>query len=293
MKRDSLIGYLLILPTFIVLVGVIVYPLLTAIDMSFHTIILTKPQLGRPLVGLENYSTVIAASTFSNAIQKTIIWTGINLVVQLVLGTAIALLLHEQFFGRSFARGLMLIPWVTPSVVAVLSWTWMYDGSFGIINDILVRLGIIERGVAWLGNTGTAMPAVIVESVWKGTPFVMVMILAALQTVPQELLDAAKVDGAGAWRRFANITLPLIMPTMMIAATLTTIYTFNNFNAIWLMTEGGPLRATETLTILIYNTAFRAFDLGQASAIGVISLIILFGFVVIFGRRYIQSEIDL
>jgi multiple sugar transport system permease protein len=293
MKRESLIGYLLILPTFIVLVGVIVYPLITAIDMSFHQIILTKPQLGRPFIGLDNYTAVISAPFFSNAIQKTVIWTGINLAVQLVLGTAIALLLHEKFFGRSFARGLLLVPWVTPSVVAVLSWTWMYDGSFGIINDILLRLGIIPKTVAWLGNTGTAMPSVIVESIWKGTPFVMIMILAALQAVPPELMDAAQVDGAGAWQRFTSITLPLIMPTMMIAATLTTIYTFNNFNSIWLMTEGGPLRATETLTILVYNTAFRAFDLGQASAIGVISLVILFGFVIIFGRRYIRSEIDL
>jgi multiple sugar transport system permease protein len=293
MKRASLIGYLLILPTFIVLIGVIVYPLVTAIDMSFHQIILTKPQLGRPFIGLDNYTAVILAPFFSNAIQKTIVWTGVNLVVQLVLGTAIALLLHEQFVGRSIVRGLMLIPWVTPSVVAVLSWTWMYDGSFGIINDVLVRLGLIERGVAWLGNTATAMPSVIIESVWKGTPFVMIMILAALQAVPHELMDAAKVDGADAWQRFAHITLPLIMPTMMIAATLTTIYTFNNFNSIWLMTEGGPLRATETLTILVYNTAFRSFDLGQASAIGVVSLLILFCFVVIFGRRYIRSEISL
>jgi multiple sugar transport system permease protein len=177
-------------------------------------------------------------------------------------------------------------------VVAVLTWRWMYDAQFGVINRLLEGVGIIDRGVAWLGNVETAMGAVIVESVWKGTPFVFVMLLAALQAVPAELYDAAKVDGADGWRRLLYVTLPTIAPTLAIAATLTTVYTFNNFNSIWLMTEGGPLRATETLTILVYKQAFQSFNMGQATAIGVITFLALLLFVLLFGRSYLRGQLE-
>jgi multiple sugar transport system permease protein len=168
----------------------------------------------------------------------------------------------------------------------------MYDAQFGVINRLLEALGVIDRGVAWLGNVDTAMGAVIVESVWKGTPFVFVMLLAALQAVPPELHDAAKVDGADGLRRLRHVTLPTIAPTLAIAATLTTVYTFNNFNSIWLMTEGGPLRATETLTILVYKQAFQSFDLGRATAIGAITFLALLAFVLLFGRTYLRAQMD-
>ena len=292
MKRDRWIGYLLILPAVFVIFCVFFYPLFTAVDMSLHKFILTKPG-SQPFVGLKNYWDLIKNPIFSNSLEKTAIWTGVNLFAQLFFGILVALLLNQNFRGRALARAAVLVPWVTPSVVAVLSWRWMYDAQFGIINDLLVKLGLIEKGIAWLGNTNTAMAAVIVESIWKGTPFVAIMILASLQTVPKDMYDAAKVDGAGSIACFFNVTVPLIMPTLMIAATLTTIYTFNSFNAIWLMTEGGPLRATETLTMLVYTLAFRDFNFGQASAAGVITLLVLLVFVILFGRRYIRSEMNL
>ncbi len=291
-KQDKWIGALLISPAFIAIFAVLVYPLFRAIWMSFHKIILTKPKLGQPFIGLENYIEVINSPIFINGMQKTFTWLFFNLILQMILGTLIALLLNESFHGRGLARSLLLIPWVVPSVVAMLTWRWMYDAEFGLINQFLKDIGIIEKGIAFLGNTETAMPAVILSSVWKGTPFVMLMILAALQTVPRELYDSAKVDGANSFQSFLHITFPLILPTFIIAATLTVIYTFNNFNAIWLMTEGGPLRATETLPILVYTLAFRNFNLGQASAVGVLTLLILFGFVLLFGRRYLQSQVD-
>jgi multiple sugar transport system permease protein len=291
-KREQWHGYLLIAPAFMAIFALLVYPLGRAIYMSFHKIILTQPKLGQPFIGLQNYMDVVNAPFFLNAIDKTFVWLFFNLVLQMLLGTLIALLLNESFRGRGLVRGLMLIPWVTPSVVAMLTWRWMYDAEFGIINQFLKDVGLIEKGIAWLGNVNTAMPAVILESVWKGTPFVMLMILAALQAVPRELHEAAKVDGANPFQAFFGITMPLIMPTFIVASTLTVIYTFNNFNAIWLMTEGGPLRATETLPILVYTLGFRNFNLGQSSAVGVLTLLILLGFVVVFGRRYIKSQID-
>lgn len=289
----NLPGYLLIAPAFLAIFAVLIYPLIYAVGLSLRKVVLTAPAGGRPFVGLDNYGAVLAAPYFWNAVEKTFVWTAANLVLQMVLGLALALLLNESFRGRGVARAALLIPWVIPSVVAMLNWRWMYDAQFGVINALLVQLGIIEKGVAWLGNTNTAMPAIIVASVWKGTPFVMVMLLAALQAIPADTYDAARVDGAGRLGTLRYVTLPLIMPTLTIAATLTTIYTFNNFNAIWLMTEGGPLRATETLTILVYTAGFREFNLGRASAIGVITFLVLLIFVVVFGRHYVKSEVEL
>ncbi len=293
MRHDRWTGYLLIAPAFLALFGVIGYPLIRAFLMSLHEIILTDPGLGQPYVGLANYVASITNPLFAGALWRSAVWTGVNLVIQMVLGLAIALVLNEPFPWRGLARGITLIPWVTPSVVSVLTWRWMYDAQFGVINAALVGLGIVSQPVVWLGNTQTALWAVIGESIWKGTPFVAIMLLAALQAVPNELYDVAKVDGANAWKRLTHITLPLILPTLIIAATLTTIFTFNNFNAIWLMTQGGPLHATETLTILVYNQAFVAFDMGQATAIGMITFFILLVFVAIFGRYYIKSELNL
>ena len=289
MKRNW-IGCLLIAPAFILLAAVIAYPVGQAFWMSLHKIILIRPDLGRPFIGLENYIDVIQADFFWNSIRVSLIWTFVNLGAQLVLGMIVALLLNQRFRGRGLARGMVLIPWITPSVVAALTWRWMYDAEFGLVNAILMRLGLLENTIAWLGNTNTALWAVIVESIWKGTPFVTIMLLASLQTIPEELYDAAQVDGAGPWLRYRFITFPLILPTVIIAATLTTIYTFNNFNAIWLMTAGGPLRSTETLTIMVYRQAFQQFNMGTSTASGMIVFAILFVFVLFFGRYYIKAQ---
>lgn len=287
----ALTGYLLVAPAVLVLAAVIGYPLVQAAVMSLHKVVLIQGG-DSPFVGLQNYIDVVTADYFLADLRTTGVWVAVNLAAQVAIGLGIALLLNARFPGRGLARGLMLIPWVTPSVVSLLTWRWMYDAQFGVINAALTGLGIIERGRAWLGNTDTALWAVIAESVWKGTPFVFVMLLAALQAVPRELYDSARVDGANTWHAFRHITIPMIMPTLLIAATLTTIYTFNNFNAIWLLTEGGPLRATETLTILVYKQAFQAFNLGQATASGMLTFLILLVFVVIFGRGYIRSQVD-
>ncbi|MFW6182734.1 MAG: carbohydrate ABC transporter permease [Chloroflexota bacterium] len=285
-------GYLLIAPAFLLLGAVIVYPVGRALWMSLHEIVLTNPGGDTPFIGIQNYVEIIQKPYFWNSIENTVVWTLSNLVVQIILGTGVAVLLNQRFPLRALVRGVVLIPWITPSVVAALTWRWMYDAEFGIINAVLMRLGLLEQTIAWLGNTNTAMWAVIVESIWKGTPFVTVMILAVLQAVPDELYDAAKVDGADGIKRFRYVTLPLILPTIIIAATLTTIYTFNNFNAIWLLTGGGPLRATETLTILVYREAFQQFNLGTSTAAGMIVFFILFVAVVLFGRYYIKAQTE-
>lgn len=264
-KIERHLGKILVAPALIGLFIVVVYPLFMNIFMSFQEIKLTRPDL-QGWIGFENYKALFSDAVFHKAIVNTIIWTLLGVGLQLLIALPIALLLNVDFSGRGFYRGALLIPWIMPSVVAAYTWVWMYDGSFGIINHILVQLNIISEPIIWLGNTNTALYAVIAEHVWKSFPFPMVMLLASLQTISKDLYEAADVDGANGWEKFIYITIPQIMPTLALCTVFITIWTFNSFENIWLMTEGGPLNASETLTTFVYKIAFQRFDLGMASS---------------------------
>lgn len=281
-RREQLTGYALLLPTLAVLALVIVYPVVDGIRISLMRMRLTSTSEPR-YVGLDNYLDLFGDDKFWSTLRTTTVWTVSNVVAQLVLGLALAVLLNEQLKARGLYRSIALIPYIVPSVAAALIWRWMYDGSAGIINAILLRLGVIDSYQQWLGEISTAMPAVIIESVWKGTPFVMILLLAGLQTIAPEYYEAAAIDGASAWQRFLQITLPLLRPSLAVATILTTVYTVNNFNAIWLMTQGGPLGSTEILFTWAYKLAFDRFDFGMAATVSVV----LFGILAIFAAIYI------
>lgn len=283
-RRENITGVLLVCPALALLFSVILYPLLLNIKMSFQKILMMKPYLGTPFTGLTNYSNTLHDPVFWKAAWQTVVWTLSSVGLQILLGLLVALLLNMPIKGRGFFRGLMLIPWVTPGVVAALTWRWMYDGQFGILNHFLVKTGLISEPIIWLGNYHTALFAVIVEHAWKNFPFAAVMLLAALQTIPGELYEAAEVDGASGWQSFIHVTLPQILPTLMLTTLLTTIWTFNNFDTIWLMTEGGPSNATEVLTTYVYKAAFQAFNLGKSASISVLMFLMLFGLVMIYSR---------
>ncbi|HZH53765.1 MAG TPA: sugar ABC transporter permease [Microvirga sp.] len=260
--------YLMVFPAVLLVLGVVVYPVLSGISWSFYDITLRKLNSGGvTFVGLRNFERVFADPVFVQASMNTLVWVVLNVIAQLGLGLALALLLHRPVRAIGFFRSGILVPWVVPSVVAVLTWRWMYDPSVGIVNELLVRLGIIESYRPWLGDTATSLYAVTVESIWKGTPFVMLLLLAALQLVPASILEAASMDGASGWRKLWYVILPQIRVSFAIAAVLTFILTVNNFNAIWLMTEGGPLNSSEILFTLAYKYGFQRFDLGLASAV--------------------------
>ncbi|MDO9526525.1 MAG: sugar ABC transporter permease, partial [Gemmobacter sp.] len=245
-RGAQLYPYLMVLPAIIVVVGVVLYPVVTGIMYAFYDV--TLRTLNRDMVtfvGLRNFERVFADPVFYLAFWNTTIWVALNVVAQLSLGLALALLLNTPRRGIGLFRSGILVPWVIPSVVAVLTWRWMYDPSVGIVNELLVRMGWIDSYHAWLGDTNTALLAVAVESIWKGTPFVMLLLLAALQLVPRSILEAASMDGASGWRQLWYVILPQIRVSFAIAAVLTFILTVNNFNAIWLMTEGGPLNSSE------------------------------------------------
>jgi ABC-type sugar transport system permease subunit len=260
--------YLLVLPAFIIVVGVVIYPVLSGIWYAFHDVTLRTLNRGTiSFVGLRNFERAFADPVFAQAAWNTVAWVVLNVVAQLSLGLALALLLNRPRRGIGAFRAGILIPWVIPSVVAVLTWRWMYEPTVGIANELLLRVGLIAEYRPWLGDTATALLAVTVESVWKGTPFVMLLLLAALQMVPRSVIEAAEMDGASGWRKLWHVILPQIRVAFAIAAVLTFILTVNNFNAIWLMTEGGPLHSSEILFTLAYRYGFQRFDLGLASAI--------------------------
>jgi multiple sugar transport system permease protein len=279
---DRAFGYGLLLPALAMLGLVIVYPVLNGIRISFMRWRLTST--AEPsYVGFDNFIELFNDDRFWETLRTTVTWTLSNVVLQMVLGLGLALLLNEQLKVRGLYRSIALIPYIVPSVCAALIWRWMYDGSSGIINALLYQAGVIDDYRPWLGEVDTALPAVIVESVWKGTPFVMIMLLAGLQTISPEYHEAGAIDGAGPWRRLRDITLPLLQPTLAVATILTTVYTVNNFNAIWLMTQGGPLGSTDILFTSAYKMAFERYDFGMAATMSVV----LFGMLAVLGAIYI------
>ena len=270
-------GYLLVVPACIAIFLVSIYPMLYGISLAFQNYTLTKANSDdfRTFAGLKNFIEIFKQSEYIQACQNTLFWTLTNVIVQVVLAVLIALALNRKIKGRGFFRTTALIPWAVPSVIAALTFRFLYDANVGIINAVLKKLGILADGISWLGNLETARWAVVIESIWKGTPFVMIFVLAALQSVPHEMYESARVDGAGGVKTFFKITLPMIKETLGIATILTTIGTINNFNAVRLMTQSGPLGSTEIMFTYAYRRAFSAHNFGQAAAISVIMFIII------------------
>ncbi len=275
--KKNWVGYLLVLPTFIAIICVAIYPMIHGITIAFQNYSLTRSSEPdyQTFNGIENFITILNQPEFLQSVFNTAIWTISNVAVQVILAILISLMLNKELKGRSFFRTASLIPWAIPSVIAALTFKFLYDTNVGIINIILVKLGVLTEGVSWLGNLDTARWAVIIESIWKGTPFVMIFILAALQTVPNELYESATVDGAGKMLTFFKITLPMIKEPLAIATILTTIGTINNFNAVWLMTQGGPLGSTEIMFTYAYKRAYGSYEFGEAAAISTIMFIFI------------------
>ncbi len=289
-QKQKLWGILLILPAAVLLFSVVIYPLVYNLIMSFQDFVLIRPEAGTPFVGLENYISVLNDSVFWRALRNTIVWVIGVVSIQMILGVTAAILLNQKLRGRGFFRGLMLLPWVTPGVVAALTFMWMYDAQFGILNHILVELGLLDAGIAWLGDSSYALGAVMLVQIWKNFPFVMVLCLAALQAVPNQLYESAKVDGANFLQQTFYISLPYIKHTLYLAGVLSTIWTFNSFEIVWILTQGGPAYASEIMTTYVYSRAFQGFDMGEAGAIAVIMFTILFFFVGAFGKKAIGGN---
>jgi multiple sugar transport system permease protein len=262
---------LLMAPGTLLTAACILVPVLYAVQLSFYRL---DSFIATPVwVGLGNYARVLQEARFWNGLANGLVYSLATIVLQLVLGIAIALLLDQAFRGWAWVQGVSLLPYVLPTVVVALTWRWMLDGSLGIITVWARRLGLGVTG--WFDSPALAMTVIVVVSVWIWTPFVSTAFLAALKTVPQELYEAARVDGAGAWQRLVYVVVPAVRPVLIVIVLLRGIWMFNKFDIIWLLTHGGPLEATEHLPILSYVLTFTLFDIGGGAAVATISFILL------------------
>lgn len=271
--------YLFIGPALVYLAIFVMVPLGRGIQLSFTDTRLINPNGGSP-VGLDNYAELVASDRFWNSFIVTIVYTGAIVFFSLILGTLAAILLNRPFRGRALSRAIMTFPYATPNVAVALIFIWMYNQSNGIFNESLAVLGIGQVG--WLEDPDYGMISVVLATLWKVTPFVMLVVLAALQSVPEELYEATRVDGADALSTFRAIVLPHLMPTIRIIALLMTIWSIRRFEIIFLLTGGGPVESTNTLVINIYQQAFQQQKLGLAAAIGVLGLLLSLIVTVVF-----------
>ena len=233
-------GYLLILPSMVVIFSIIIWPILYSIYLSFHQLYLVRPK-EFPFVGLENYLKILSNRVFWAAVGRTFYFTGISGGAEIILGLGIALVLNQDFKGRAFMRGLIILPWALSSVVNGMMWKWIYDGRYGALNGILLQLGWIDSYKIWLADPKVAMNFVIIAKIWKETPVGVLFILASLQTIPSSLYEAAKVDGASTFRRFIHITLPLLRPILLLLIVIKSVWAIrDSFDIVYMITRGGP-----------------------------------------------------
>ena len=268
------LAYILILPSVLLLGGIILYPLFKVFWMSFFDI---EPMYHTQAIfsGVKNYLKILNDSNFRNTLLQTAYWTFGSVIIQFVLGLTAAFILNETFRGRGLARSLLLIPWAMPSVVGALAWKWMYHGQYGLLNYILRSLRLISHIVGLLVNRSTARASVIITNSWRGFPFMMLMLLAGLQNIPKNISEAAAVDGASFWQQLWYIILPLLKPVIFVVTLLSSIWTFNNFTYIYILTGGGPAGKTDILVTFVYKQGFEYFHFGYAATLSVVLFLVV------------------
>lgn len=280
MQKDS--GTKFVLPALSVITLVAVFPVFYVFYLSLHKKVLTFNISN--FIGFDNYITLFADSRFWNALKNTIYFTGVSVAFELLLGLSIAVLLNRAFKGKGFMRAVVLIPWTIPTVVSAKMWEWIYNTDFGILNYI------IGTKVNWLGSPFWAINAAIFMDVWKTTPFVALLLIAGLQVIPKDLYHAAKVDGAGNWYIFRKITLPLLMPVILVVLIFRTLDAFRVFDAIYVLTGGGPANTTETLSIYAYKVLFQLLQFGYGSTLSVIVFVCV-GLISVFYVRLLSRSV--
>jgi multiple sugar transport system permease protein len=275
---EGMKGFLFVAPSLVLLFAFAAYPLGSSLWLSLQEVEVFSNQ--HQFVGLRNYSELLSASDFWSSLWKGLVFSVATVVLQLLAGIGTALLLNNAFRGRALVRGLILFPFVVPTIVAILIWKWMLNDLYGIVNLFLLRIGAIHEGIAWLGSPGLAMASVIVVNVWMFFPFITIQVLARLQVIPVELYEAARVDGAGSLQRFRYVVLPELRSTILLVVFIRGLWMFNKFDTIWLLTQGGPVGRTQTLPILAYLKAFQEYQLGAGAAASacIFMLLALFGF---------------
>jgi len=271
----------LLLPATAYILAIVAYPLFDTIVLSFTNAAL-RPTYD--FIGWANYERIFGAGNFTEVIVRTFIWTFFSVALKMIIGTCGAVLLNAAIPGRTIFRILTMPPWVVPMAIGIFMWGWMYNGQFGMISGLLQNFGILDRPFPFLAYGNSAFWATIVTDVWIGVPMVTIYLLAASQSIPKDLYEAAWTDGAGRFYRFRRITLPLMMPAMLTMSLLSLIATFNSFDIIWILTQGGPSGSTTTMIIDTYKTAIGSYRYGEGAARAVVICIFVSLFCIVYFR---------
>ena len=283
MKRPSE-PLLFLLPALLITALVVLVPALQTLWLSLHHFVLFDPD-SWSFVGLKNFADILADDLFWVSLGNSAAWVVAAVGLQFLLGLVTALLLNQTFCGRSAARALVVVPWALPSVIIGLMWTWMYDLNLGVINDLLMRTGLIQAPVPWLSQPSTALAAVVLALIWQGFPFFTVMLLAGLQSIPAEQYEAAEMDGATRWQSLWHVTLPGLRGVIATALLLRVIWVANSLDVILVMTGGGPGFSTHTLPLYAFLKAYSGMEFGYASALSVMLTLMLLAVVAVYVRR--------
>ena len=267
--------YLYVMPALVVMLIVIAYPVYYTIDLSFFRTPASLQLRDKTFIGFDNYGAILSSASFWKVTGNTLIWTVFSTLFAFVLGLGAALALHREFMGRGLLRGLLLIPWVVSAVAASYVWKWLYHSDFGAIGALSVQLGFTFEPINFVDNTTTVLPSLIAVNVWKEFSFAMIMLMAGLQTVPEQLIRAAQVDGASAWQRFWHVTFPHLRGVSTVTVLLLMVINFNSFIIPWIMTGGGPAGASDIWITQIYQLAFGRQRWGVASAYSVILFVVM------------------
>jgi len=284
---DGQIGFILVLPALVLFGIIILYPLLSSMYMAFLDKSLVFP--GEEFVGFENITRALRRD-FMPLLNITLVFTTGATLLPFIIGFAVALILNGRIPARGFWRGMFLLPWLIPSVVVAFLWMWMFNANYGVINGLLRELGLITENINFLGSRQMAMWSVIIAKTWNTFPWIAVMVLAGLQTIPGELYEAAAIDGANRLQSFWNITIPGVRGVLSTVLLLSFIWNFQHLETIYVMTTGGPGTATTTFAIGVYKAAFQARDLGEAGAIGLLWMALLSVIVIVYLRFAVREE---
>lgn len=284
-KREEVtLAVVLMAPAMLIIALVTVYPFLRSFWISLHKWNLTRPQEGRPFIGLDNYLFILKDPLFHDSLRVTLVFTVAAVTLEILLAIGIALMLNRPFRGQWLVRMLALLPWAIPSVVNGIMWKWILNPSYGSLNGLLYSMGLIDKYVIWLGDPELSLAMIVIADIWKETPFIMLLILAALQTIPRDLYEAARVDGSNAIQSFFHITLPLIRPTLFVAVALRTIWALKSFDLIYTLTAGGPSNATSVVGYYTYVKSFVSLQLGRGAAVAYIMTLAVLLLVIAYQR---------
>lgn len=280
--------WLLIAPSFALALFIISYPLFHIVYQSLHEI--SRFGVVRAFSGLANFSDVFASSVFQAVALRTLVWTVLVVGGTLLVSVPLALILNQDFYGRGIARTIIMLPWAVSLTMTAIVWRWAFNDEFGMVNLTLQTLGIIEHPVQWLASADFAFPAEIMVGILVSMPFTVTILLGGLASVPQDMYEAARIEGASGWQQFIGLTLPLLRPFINMAVVLNVIYVFNSFPIIWVMTQGGPSNSTHILVTYLYELGFRLGRPGQAAAVSLIMLALLLAFTFLYIRMQPREQ---